>query len=110
MGWYRRGTKRYYFRSKRVGTAVKKIYFGRGRVAELAARADALKRHEIEEVRQNWKQIRDLIDDACHAFNKLDSGCELLRDAVLLSEGFHRPGLHKWRKWHHGRRIIKELG
>ena len=47
MGWYKRNSKRYYFRSKRNGDTVEKIYFGSGAVAELAARVDALKQHEM---------------------------------------------------------------
>ena len=108
MGWYKRGAKRYYFRSIRNGTSVEKLYFGSGPVAELAARADALKQHEQEESRQHWKQDKALIEDACHAFDELDRRCDLLRDAMCLAAGFHRPSLHKWRPWLRGKRILKQ--
>ncbi len=109
MGWYKRGTKRYYFHSQRTGNSVKKFYIGAGPVADLAARADALKQFEIEEARNGWKQERPVIDEACQAFEELDSGCDLLRDAVLLTAGLHRPDRHFWRNWnHHGRAKNRE--
>jgi len=108
MGWYKRGSKRYYFQSERVGNTVTKHYVGCGPVADLAARADALKQYELEETRNRWKQDKPIIDEACRAFEELDSGCKLLRDAVLLTAGFFRPDRHSWRKWNHGRAKHKE--
>ncbi len=109
MGWYKRGSKRYYFQSRRIGTKVKKHYVGSGPVAKLTARADALKQHEIEETRERWKQIKPIIENACRAFEELDAGCNLLRDAVLLTAGLHRPDRHPWTMWnHHGRAKNRE--
>lgn len=108
MGWYKRNSKRYYFRSQRNGDTVEKIYFGSGPVAELASCADSLKQHEIEQIRQCWKQDKALIEEAFKAFDELDWLSNLLCDATLLAAGFHRPSLHKWRPWFHGRRILKQ--
>lgn len=108
MGFYKRGHHRYFFRSERVGKTVKKLYFGRGPVADLAARADALKQYELKVTRQCWSQDKVSIEAACQAFEELDSGCDMLRDATLLVAGFHRPSLHRWRPWFHGRRILKQ--
>ena len=110
MGWHKRRAKRYYFRSERVGPIIKKLYFGRGPVAELAARADALKQHELEQARQCWGQDKVPIEVACQAFEELDSGCDLLRDSTLLAAGFHRPGLHRWGVRRRGRSILKQDG
>ena len=83
MGWYKRNSKRYYFRSHRNGNTVEKIYFGSGPVADLAARVDALKQHEMEQIRQCWKQDMDVIEKAFKALDELDRLINPLRDATL---------------------------
>jgi hypothetical protein len=104
MGWYKRGTKRYYFRSVRDGDTVGKIYFGAGPVAEMAAQADRIKQYEKQREHELWKQQQALIEDAVHAYEELHEGADLLRDAELLTAGFHRWDRHQWQGWIDGRK------
>jgi hypothetical protein len=108
MGWYRRGNQRYYFRSVRDGESVKKIYFGSGPAADLAARADRLKQHEKLESQKAWQSQKEQIENAENSFVELDRGGDLVLAAVLLTSGFHRPDRRQaWRGWRDGQRVLK---
>ena len=107
MGWYKRGTRKYHYRSKRVGGKIRKVYFGGGTFGEFAAHLHELKQREQEQSRLIWQQGRQCIEEAIDRFGELDEGCDLLRDATLLVAGFHRPARHQWRIWRRGRRYLK---
>ena len=108
MGWHRRGKRKYHYRSKRVGNKVRKVYFGGGPVGDLAARLHALKQREAEHTRKLFAQDKNNLNEALDWFLELDAGTDLLRDAVLLAAGFHRPERHQWSVWRHGKRILKQ--
>ena len=107
MGWFKRDTKRYYFRSVRDGDAVRKIYFGAGPVAEMAAQADRIKQYEKQRERELWQQQQALIDAAVNEYERLHEGAELLRDAELHTAGFHRWDRHRWQGWVDGRKVMQ---
>ncbi len=44
MGWEQRGIQKYYYRKVRESSRVKSIYVGRGELAELTARLEAMQR------------------------------------------------------------------
>ena len=108
MGWHRRGTRKYHYRSQRIGNKVRKVYFGGGPVGELAARLHALTQREQEQSRLLWERDKNCLNEALDSFLELDLGTELLRDATLLAAGFHRQGRHQWRAWYRGRNLLKQ--
>jgi len=107
VGWHTRRKRKYHYRSKRVGNKIRKVYFGGGAVGEFAARLHALRQREKDQARAFWQQNKDCIDEAIDRFGELDDATELLRDAMLLAAGFHRPARHQWRIWRRGRRYLK---
>jgi hypothetical protein len=97
MGWERRGSKRYYYRARRVGTRVIKEYFGSGRRARLAAKEDdeerrrkALDRCEIWAIEKAVADVETLMGD-------LEDVANTMLQASLLAAGYHQ---HRgnWRK------------
>jgi hypothetical protein len=108
MAWEKRGENRYFYRSIRRDGHVKKLYYGTGPAARMAADADALNRAERMAAKEVFRAACDLLDAAVRLTRDLNRGCELLAVATLLAAGFHRPSRHKWRKWRHGRRAIQE--
>ena len=106
MGWHKRGTRKYHYRSKRVGAKIRKVYFGCGAVGEFAARLHELRQREQERLRLTWQQDKSSIDEALDRFGELHEATELLRDATLLAAGFLRHSRHHWRIWRRGRRFL----
>lgn len=98
MGWEdRKGRGRYYTRSRRVGGRVVREYVGSGRVAELSADLDILKRNErlVDAAGQKQRVAEDAALDAeCERLSRL---ADLLGRAVLLSSGYHNHR-GEWRK------------
>jgi hypothetical protein len=100
MAWHRklRGPKSgYFYRSRRVGGKVVKLYVGRGPDAELAARLDARERQDRRAERAAFlaEQVRLAVVDA--AFADARDLIGLLVRAILITSGFH---LHRteWRR------------
>jgi hypothetical protein len=107
MGWFKRDSKRYYYRSVRHGDHVRKVYFGTGPAAEMAAQADQLRQQEKQQDREIWERQKELIKKAMDAFAKLDAGTGVMQDTVLLVAGYHRADRHSWRRWIHGRKALR---
>ena len=109
MGFHRRGTKKYFCRSVRRNGEVRRLYFGKGSVADLAAEANRLQKHEQQVSEQHWREQKDVVEEAIQAFEQLDQQSELMQTAILLISGFHRPGGNRaWRKWRDGRRVLNQ--
>ena len=88
--------------SQRVGKQVKRDYYGRGAIAEIAADL-------VEEIRD--KQVKRAssvatrlaaLDRADEAFSKFDAEIALLATAHLVAAGFYRHDRGPWRKRRHG--------
>ena len=75
MSWEERNGTRYYTRSRRQNGKIVREYFGRGRVAELHAKLDELKREEREEAQAVERLRRQQAND-------LDQQLADLRDAT----------------------------
>lgn len=107
MGFHTRGKHKYYCRSVRRNGKIRRVYFGKGPVADLAAQADRLRKFEQDVSEQHWKQQQEIIREAIQAYQSLDEQTDQVQAAILLSSGFHRPGGNRpWRRWRDGRRVL----
>jgi hypothetical protein len=99
VGWEYRGPYGpYYTRTVRTDGGFRRIYFGRGDGARLAAEADALEKARREEESLAAREERERLTLPEAVLDELDSGCRLMTDAVLLAEGFTRHGRGSWRR------------
>ena len=99
MSWERRGKgkQRYYCRSRRrPGGGIERTYFGRGPVAEQAARQDAETQARREADRAERCRIEAAFQplDALNA--ELDEGLKLLAMATFMAGNLHQHN-GQWR-------------
>jgi hypothetical protein len=87
VAWEARGNRRYYYRSKRHGNRVCKIYFGCGPAAELAARHDAERRAQREAEKVQLADLQAHLASLDEITEGLQHGTDLLAAAVLMTEG-----------------------
>src|SRR5262245_62940460 len=98
MAWEARpGGHSYYYRSRRCGDRVRRVYVGRGAVAELAAEhdADVKARREVEAAAMRAAQAR--LGPLEEAMAELDRACALALEAVLTAAGYRRAN-SEWRR------------
>jgi hypothetical protein len=97
VAWEKRKGCRYYYKGKRVGGRVRKVYLGAGEMARALARADAaiyctkeLERERERAERERLKALASPIEELCEA-------ADVLTEAHLLAAGFTQ---HKgqWRR------------
>jgi hypothetical protein len=88
MAWERRGKQRFYYRSIKVNGRVKKIYFGRGREAELAALAAERRYEERTRRAARLQQQRDCCRQMEEALGELNAELDLLTRGVAVAAGF----------------------
>lgn len=95
MGWDK---GRYYTRSRKVQGRVVREYVGTGRVADLAARSDALARErrrlDILEVRDEIARLKALEGE----LESLVEAADLAARSALLAAGFHQHKRGEWRR------------
>src|SRR5262249_49024270 len=108
MSWETRGAKgvKYYYRSRRDANGrVVKEYLGRGEKARAAAKADCERRAQEQSVDQALHEVKGILTAVDRRTAVLDTAAQLLLEATLLCEGFHRHNYKRWRKRHgHGRK------
>jgi len=97
MPWLQQGNKRYYYRSVRVNGRPRSVYVGTGKVGEIAAAADQLRRTRREHLKDEQQQI--LANAASAA--ELNGQLEALTRAALIAAGFHQHARCQWRRRHH---------
>ena len=95
MGWDK---GRYYTRSRKVKGRVVREYVGAGRVAELAAELDAIRREERSLDAQALRQEKDELDALDAELKTLCERADQLARAALLAAGFHQHKRGEWRK------------
>jgi hypothetical protein len=99
MAWRNLGRTRVYRRSERKGTEVRTIYFGSGRVAELAAELDGRRRAE----RQARSEARKAADARWRALvaqeRALDQTLVPFVRASLTAAGYRQHCGGPWRRW-----------
>lgn len=97
MAWETRRSRRYYYRSRRIGRAVRRQYVGCGPQAEAAANEDEAARVELRRQRTEVRLIEAEIGPLKDVMAELDEGCRILMHGTLLAAGFHQHRGH-WRK------------
>jgi hypothetical protein len=95
VGWDK---GRYYTRSKKVNGRVVREYVGSGRVAELAAQLDAIRREERLLAAVERRMRRAEHDDLDEKVQNLIHVTELLTHAALTVTGFRQHNRGEWRK------------
>ena len=97
MGLEKRNGHIYYYKSRRNGEKVRKVYVGAGDFAHLAAQLDEAKRLRREEEVAYWKTERERLERSTAFLQELEEAAEVLLRAHLLASGFHQ---HKgqWRR------------
>jgi hypothetical protein len=105
VGWEYRGPYGpYYTKTVRTDGGFRRVYFGRGDGARLAAESDALERARREEESLALREERERLAAPEAALDNLDAGCRLMTEAVLLAAGFTRYGRGSLRKRRGARR------
>jgi|SRR5580704_4089178 hypothetical protein len=102
MAWEVRGDRRYYYRSVREGGKVRRVYVGRGPVAEAAAEFDALARSVRDDARDRSKAAggdwQRRLAAALEPLRRLDALVGALAALTLVDAGYHRPHRGAWRR------------
>ncbi|HEX5273202.1 MAG TPA: hypothetical protein VFW33_22050 [Gemmataceae bacterium] len=98
MAWESRGGRRYYYRSVRVGRAVRRVYAGTGEVGRQAAAEDDRRRQARiarEETRREEAEYWDEVEAQLEEFVQFT---EALARAALLAAGYFRHARGHWRR------------
>jgi len=87
----------YYYKSRRDGEKVRKVYVGAGDFAHLAAKLDETERLRREEEAAYWDAERERLERSAAFLQELTEAAKVLTRAYLLASGFHQ---HKgqWRR------------
>ncbi len=95
MAWDRHGN---YSRSVRVGEKVRRIYLGRGEVAQLAALLDEQRRSERLARSVAWRaeEARRAVAEA--HLGELEGLADLMTRATLMAAGYHKHDRGPWRR------------
>ena len=103
MGWEtRRGSGRYYTRSRKVNGRVIREYVGTGLVAELAAQQDVEERAQRLAERKRLQQEAAQWTAAATPLMQLSQVLDGLTAAALITAGYHQHHRGAWRKRRHG--------
>jgi hypothetical protein len=89
VAWELRGKKRVYYRSRRVGRKVHRIYLGGGAAAQKAAEKDAATRAKRAAERAALAAFQSQLADADRLVAEVQQGVDVLTEATLLASGFH---------------------
>jgi hypothetical protein len=97
VGLEKRNGRVYYYKSRRDGEKVRKVYLGAGDFAQLAAKLDEAERLSREEEAAYWEAERERFERSAAFLQELEEAAEILARAHLLASGFHQ---HKgqWRR------------
>lgn len=97
MGWEKRGSGRYYYRKRRIGTRVVSEYMGGGELGAAAAAHDRAAQDAREQESRSAKEEREKITALAEAGAEAEQGIRALVRAFLLLAGYHT---HKgqWRR------------
>jgi len=90
VGLEKRNGRVYYYKSRRDGEKVRKVYVGAGDCAQLAARQDEAKRLRREEEVAYWDAECERLERSAAFLQELEEAAEVLTWAHLLASGFHQ--------------------
>ena len=101
MAWEARNGRKYFYRSKRAGAKVEKVYLGCKDAAHKAAERDAAARRkraaEETELAAEQAKLASVNQLAAEA----DHGVALITEAAPLAQGFHNHR-GQWRRLRNG--------
>lgn len=98
MAWVRRGSTRYFYRSRRTLGGVLKEYVGTGpRAAEAAREIEERRKAAIRE-RTRLYDERASVREAEVLMRELQANIRLLVGATLTAAGYHQSASREWRK------------
>jgi len=100
----------YYYRARKVNGRVVREYLGKGRLAELAARQDVLRRRQREAEREELRTVRAELDALDAPLNRLGQEAELLARAALVAAGFRQHKRGEWRRRRGNRKSAERDG
>lgn len=103
MAWEKRRTGTFYYRSRRVGDRVVKVYVGRGEQGRRAAEADQAARDSRREAARLHKEKSQSVDDLIAQLDEIDRIVDQLMTCQLLRSGW-RQHHREWRPPTNGRR------
>ena|SRR5215207_7908667 len=97
MGLEKRNGRVYYYKSRRDGEKVRKVYVGAGDFAHVAAKRDEAERLRRKEEAAYWEAERERLERSAAFLQEFEEAAEVLTRAHLLASGFHQ---HKgqWRR------------
>ena len=99
MAWEtRKGSGRYYTRSKKINGRVIREYVGTGLAGELAAAADARARVKREAEKEAWRAEKERMEAALAPFEDFYDGVETLVRRSLILAGYHQHHRGEWRR------------
>ena len=105
MAWeLRHGRKRYFYKSVRVGGAVKKIYLGAGPAATEQARLVSERQHQREADRATLAADKARVVAADRITDELLNVASVLFESILLAAGLRRHR-GEWRRTRNDRSI-----
>ena len=94
MAWEQRGTHEYYYRTRKQQGRIIRQYYGRGILAEIAAREDA-ERQKIREQERTEQKAWEAVDAQV---DSLDTLITLLSHSTLVNAGFYQHHRSEWRR------------
>ena len=97
MGLEKRNGHVYYYKSRRDGEKVRKVYVGAGDFAHVAAKLDETERLRRKEEAAYWQAERERLERSAAFLQELEEAAKVLVRAHLLASGCHQ---HKgqWRR------------
>ena len=96
MGWDRG----YYYQSKKVRGRPRRVYIGKGKAAESAAKLDARQRGERQARIAAWQAERADIEGLDRPLDELIERADELAEAALVAAGYRKHHRSEWRKQH----------
>ncbi|MGO8900087.1 MAG: hypothetical protein ACLQU5_17295 [Isosphaeraceae bacterium] len=98
MGWKTINGRRYYYKSRRVGSRVESTYFGpAGEFGALMAYIDGIERLEKAADRWREQEERDDANEEERAFAEWFDDVQAVSDAAMAEAGFHKHR-GQWRR------------
>lgn len=107
MGWQRRGSKNYFYRSEWSEGRARNKYVDRGPLAELLADEIENRRSEQGSARQELRAIRESLRPVDELMRQLEQETVRLIEAELRSRGYHRCS-RNWRGVRHARELARK--
>lgn len=98
MAWQKRGNHSYYYMWCKRKKGRKKVCFGRGPIAEIAARKHELDQAEKTAARAAVNALAKEVKNTNENLRELAVLVEQLVSAEMIAAGYHRIAYRRWRK------------